>query len=78
VPPFARAHDLLVPVLRAGRRVAELPTLARTREHALASLNALDPALLRLHAASTYPVVFDARLVREKEAIIAGQKKKAA
>ncbi len=49
-------ESLLRPVLRGGRRVAELPNLAEVRETAAAQLERLPPPLRRLEPGAGYPV----------------------
>ncbi len=52
----AEGEPLLRPVLRAGRRVAPLPSLAEVRRHAREQLERLPAALRSLDAAPRYPV----------------------
>ncbi|MCW5744857.1 MAG: nicotinate phosphoribosyltransferase [Alphaproteobacteria bacterium] len=59
----APGAPLLVPVMRAGRRLDGLPTLEAARRHAAAQLAALPPALARLEAAP-YPVTIAESLRR--------------
>ena len=47
---------LLVPVMRAGRRVGPSPTLAASRAHAAAELGRLPEPLRRLEPGAAYPV----------------------
>lgn len=47
---------LIRPVLRDGRRIGDLPTLAQARAHAAASLTSLPGPLRRLDEATTVPV----------------------
>ncbi|MGD9881370.1 MAG: nicotinate phosphoribosyltransferase [Reyranella sp.] len=47
----ASGEPLLLPVLRAGRRVKDLPVLAQTRAHAATSLESLPEPLRRLEEA---------------------------
>ncbi|SUS06343.1 Nicotinate phosphoribosyltransferase pncB2 [uncultured Defluviicoccus sp.] len=49
-------EPLLAPVVRAGCRVAPLPTLDAIRAHAAAQLDRLPPALRRLGGGATCPV----------------------
>lgn len=55
-PGDAEAVDLLAPVFRAGRRVAESPPLQDVRAHAAAQLAALGPDIRRLRNPEIYPV----------------------
>ena len=57
-------HDLLVPVLRAGRLVYDFPPLDTVRDRTLAELSRFDPAVLALRGAAGYPVRFERRLAR--------------
>ncbi len=52
----AEGEPLLVPVMRRGRRVGPLPTLAQSRDRAAAELAALPPYLRRLDGGAPYPV----------------------
>jgi nicotinate phosphoribosyltransferase len=47
---------LLVPVMRAGKRIAPAPTLAQIREHAAGELARLPEPLRRLEKSDEYPV----------------------
>jgi nicotinate phosphoribosyltransferase len=59
----AQAGELLiVPVMRAGRRIAPSPTLAQIREHAAADLARLPERLARLEVGADYPVTIAAAL----------------
>ena len=60
----APGHDLLVPVLRAGRLEYSFPSLEAIRDRTLAELERFDPAVLALRGASEYPVKFERRLSR--------------
>lgn len=60
-------EPLLVPVMRQGRRVDNLPTLEQARRHAAAQLAALPPRLARLEA-EPYPVTIADALLRLAEA----------
>jgi nicotinate phosphoribosyltransferase len=51
-----RGDPLLVPVMRAGRRLAPAPTLAQIREHAKHQLARLPEPLRRLEKSNEYPV----------------------
>ena len=53
---------MLAPVMRAGRRVAALPTLAASRAHAQAQVAALPAALRELDPAAPYEVEVSAAL----------------
>jgi len=58
-------HDgeaLVVPVMRGGKRVAPVPTLAQIRERAKRDLARLPEPLRRLEAGAAYPVEISAKL----------------
>jgi len=60
---------LVVPVMRAGKRIAGAPTLAQIRERAARDLARLPEALQKLEPGATYPVkVADALVALAKEA----------
>jgi nicotinate phosphoribosyltransferase len=56
IDPAAEYEDLLVPVLRSGKRACELPTLKAIRQRAAEQLNALHPTHRRLLHPHEYPV----------------------
>ena len=58
----AQGTPLLHPVMRSGRRVTQLPTLAASRAHAQAQLLTLPAGLWQLDAAAAYPVDVSAEL----------------
>ncbi|MFK7927870.1 MAG: nicotinate phosphoribosyltransferase [Myxococcota bacterium] len=68
--------DLLVPVLRDGRVVYSPPTLAQSRERALAQVAALPPSLSALTDSAPSPVSLEAGLADIKEALIASSREK--
>jgi nicotinate phosphoribosyltransferase len=49
-------EPLIVPVMRAGKRIAPAPTLTQIREHATADLKRLAGPLARLESGFDYPV----------------------
>ena len=53
---------LLHPVMRDGRRLADLPTLAASRRHAQTEIAALPPVLRHLRVRAGYPVRISAAL----------------
>jgi nicotinate phosphoribosyltransferase len=63
-------EDLLVPVLRAGRRVAASSTLAEIRERVRGELAQLDATVRRLVNPHEYPVGLSASLYRERVRLI--------
>lgn len=50
-------EPLVVPVMRAGKRIAPAPTLAQIREHAARDLARLPAPLARLEPGADYPVI---------------------
>jgi nicotinate phosphoribosyltransferase len=65
------AEDLLVPVVRNGRRVGDAPTLSAIRERGQNQLAALDPAVRRLLNPHEYPVGLSVELHAERVRLIA-------
>jgi nicotinate phosphoribosyltransferase len=63
-------RDLLVPVLRAGQRVAPPEALEPVRARALGEIGALDPSVRRLVNPHEYPVGLSAGLYRERVRLI--------
>jgi nicotinate phosphoribosyltransferase len=63
-------EDLLVPVIRAGRRVDDNPTIHQIRERAQRQLARLDPAVRRLVNPHEYPVGLSAQLYAERVRLI--------
>jgi nicotinate phosphoribosyltransferase len=57
-----RAEELVLPVLRGGKRVAPAPDLDSIRSRARAQLDGLHPAIRRLLNPHTYPVGLERRL----------------
>jgi nicotinate phosphoribosyltransferase len=55
-PETSGLEPLIEPVMRAGRRIGALPSLAQAREHAAAELQRLPQALRALEADASYPV----------------------
>jgi nicotinate phosphoribosyltransferase len=53
---------LIVPVMRAGKRVAPAPTLAQIREHTARELARLPEPLHRLEAGTDYSVTISEKL----------------
>jgi nicotinate phosphoribosyltransferase len=65
-------EPLIVPVMRAGRRLASLPTLTEARQHAAAGLARLPKSLRQLEAAPHYPVKISPSLLRLTEEVDQG------
>jgi nicotinate phosphoribosyltransferase len=68
--PDIDSEDLLIPILRAGQRVTELPSTAAIRDRALASLAKLPEAVRRLDAPERFPVALEQRLTDLKRELI--------
>jgi nicotinate phosphoribosyltransferase len=56
IDPGWTAHEILLPVMRAGARIAPSPSLDEIRERARHQLDCLHPAIRRLLNPHTYPV----------------------
>lgn len=67
LPPGTTREELLVPVLRRGGRVGELPGAARARARSLEELDRLAPATLRLRDPEPVPVGVEPRLQQLRE-----------
>jgi nicotinate phosphoribosyltransferase len=70
MPPELAYADLLVPVVRAGKRVAASPSLPQIREHAQREIARLDPAVRRLVNPHEYPVGLSSQLYAERLKLI--------
>ncbi|MEN9360720.1 MAG: Nicotinate phosphoribosyltransferase pncB2 [Verrucomicrobiota bacterium] len=64
------SEDLLVPVLRRGQSVYQLPSLRDSRSHCLAQLARLSPESKRIDNPHTYPVGLESHLHERKESLI--------
>lgn len=64
------SEDLLAPILRAGKRVTELPSTTAIRERAQRSLTQLPEAVRRLDAPERFPVALEQRLAQQKRELI--------
>lgn len=62
VPVDAEYEDLLVPVMRGGRRVYESPSLDRMREHTAMQLAGFHPGIKRMVNPHAYPAGIEERL----------------
>lgn len=71
IPAEAEWEDLLVPVMRKGARVAELPSIATIRERVQAQLGALHPGIKRFLNPHTYPVGVTAALWELRARLVA-------
>jgi nicotinate phosphoribosyltransferase len=63
-------EDLLIPVVRAGKRVDAAPSVHEIRDHARRELSHLDPAVQRLVNPHEYPVGLSAELYTERVQLI--------
>jgi nicotinate phosphoribosyltransferase len=69
--PEWRSEDLLVPVMRDGDLVAELPGLDAVREHARQSLASFHPSILRRLNPHRYPAGLELELHLRREELVA-------
>ncbi len=76
VPADAEGHELLRPVLAAGRRTDPAEPLATARERARASVDALPAALRERTTDARHFVGLDARLARVRESITESHREK--
>ncbi|WP_052554171.1 nicotinate phosphoribosyltransferase [Enhygromyxa salina] len=65
------SEDLLVPVLRAGKRATELPSTAQIRARAQRQLASLPPSLRLLKDHTSYPVALEPQVAALKRELIA-------
>lgn len=75
VPTDAEPTDLLIPVLRGGKRVAAAESATQMRERALAERSALPAAVLRFDDPEHYGVALEARVAELKRALIEAARK---
>ncbi len=66
----ATHEDLLVPALRGGRQVYQIPAIADSRARTLTQLAHLHPSSTRIDNPHQYPVGLELRLHERKEAMI--------
>jgi nicotinate phosphoribosyltransferase len=71
LPPGTAFEDLLVPVWSGGKRMAETPSLAASRDWASAQLARLHPGCKRFHHPHIYPVGLEPSLHASRLALIA-------
>ncbi len=74
VPDDAEVSDLLIPALRAGKRVVAPEPTATLRERALAERAALASEVTRLHEPSHYPVALESQVAELKRSLIQAAK----
>jgi nicotinate phosphoribosyltransferase len=70
IDPAWAAHELVLPALRAGRRVAPSPTLDEIRDRARGQIGALHPAIRRLLNPHVYPVGLERRLHERRTQLV--------
>jgi nicotinate phosphoribosyltransferase len=70
LPADLTFQDLLEPVVRAGKVVAERPALAQIREHARTQLARLDATVRRLVKPHRYPVGLTRELYEQRVALV--------
>jgi nicotinate phosphoribosyltransferase len=68
--PDSSGEDLLTPVFRGGKLVAELPALAAIREHTLSQITSLPDGTKRFLNPHTYPVGLEDGLHQKKMNLI--------
>jgi nicotinate phosphoribosyltransferase len=68
--PELASEDLLVPVLRQGRRAYQPPTATEARARAAAQLAALSPSCRRLQNPHEYPVGLEAGLAELRTRLV--------
>ena len=77
-PEYADQADLLVPVFRGGRAVAEPAAAAEARDRAAAQFASFDPRILQLQNPDSYLVGLEQGLHRVKSALIAAARQSSA
>ena len=70
LPATLESEDLLVPVVRGGRRAYEPPTAGKARARTAAQLAALSPSSRRLQNPHEYPVGLEARLAELRTRLV--------
>jgi nicotinate phosphoribosyltransferase len=70
LPAAADREELLVPVMRGGRRLAPLPSPAAVRERVASELRRFHPGVRRFVNPHRYPAGLDEELHRKKTAMI--------
>lgn len=63
-------ESLLVPVMEAGRRAPNVPTLSAIREHTMDQLSMLPKELRKIRTEETYPVRQSERLRRLQQRLV--------
>jgi nicotinate phosphoribosyltransferase len=70
IDPSWSAHELVLPALRSGRRVAASPTLDEIRARARGQIGAIHPAIRRLLNPHVYPVGLERRLHERRTQLV--------
>jgi nicotinate phosphoribosyltransferase len=70
LPPALESEDLLVPILRGGRRAYDPPSATKARARALAQLASLSPSSRRLQNPHEYPVGLEAHLAELRNRLV--------
>ena len=70
IDPTWAAHELVLPALRRGRRVAASPALDVIRDRARSQIGALHPAIRRLLNPHVYPVGLERRLHERRTQLV--------
>lgn len=70
IDPSWSAHELVLPALRSGRRVAASPTLDEIRGRARGQIGAIHPAIRRLLNPHVYPVGLERRLHERRTQLV--------
>ena len=70
VDPSWKGRDLLIPILREGKRVYSLPTLEEIREHSLKEQALFPDAMRRFLNPTPYPVGYELGLFERKRQMV--------
>ena len=70
LPDGCQSQDLLVPVLREGRRIYELPTLEQIRQHRMTELHHVSDGTKRFDNPDEYRVGLEKSLYLRRENLI--------
>lgn len=70
IDPAWSAHELVMPVLREGRRTNPSPTLDEIRDRARGQIGSLHPAIRRLLNPHVYPVGLERRLNERRTQLV--------
>jgi nicotinate phosphoribosyltransferase len=70
IDPAWNSHEIVLPVMRGGRRVGPSPSLEEIRARAQTQLNGLHPAIRRLLNPHTYPVGLERGLHDRRTALV--------